>query len=199
LLRRLRDDVISCSFETVSDSNQLLSPLASLAAEDQLDDGVELLPIRCACKVRVQFDEYGSELVECLMGKLINSPNGRMLVTIIERRFGIHGEPAATLEELGLDYGLTRERIRQLEVRAIERLQKWYRQLFDVDSGKPKQQLTEIPWTQIIAALEPRQKPSAPPRRPDYSNKRWNTNRTSFSLPERQQEMRQRLRHRKRD
>ena len=41
---------------------------------------------------------------------------------VIERRFGIDGKPPWTLEETGLTFGVTRERIRQLEVKALREL-----------------------------------------------------------------------------
>lgn len=44
------------------------------------------------------------------------------LADILSRRVGLHGPPP-TLEELGKSFGLTRERIRQLESRAWKRLQ----------------------------------------------------------------------------
>ncbi len=41
---------------------------------------------------------------------------------VVERRFGLHGREAATLEEIGLELGVTRERIRQIQIEAIKRL-----------------------------------------------------------------------------
>lgn len=41
---------------------------------------------------------------------------------IVERRFGLRGGPPETLEAIGCDLGLSRERIRQLESTAVERL-----------------------------------------------------------------------------
>lgn len=42
--------------------------------------------------------------------------------TILRRRFGLHGGEPETLEQIGAHFGLTRERIRQLERRALQRL-----------------------------------------------------------------------------
>jgi RNA polymerase primary sigma factor len=42
---------------------------------------------------------------------------------IIVKRFGLENESEHTLEELGQQFGLTRERIRQVEVKAIRKLQ----------------------------------------------------------------------------
>ena len=41
---------------------------------------------------------------------------------IIERRFGLDGEEPCTLEVLGKEFGVTRDRIRQIEQRALRRL-----------------------------------------------------------------------------
>ena len=41
---------------------------------------------------------------------------------IIRLRFGIGGEKEHTLEELGQQFQVTRERIRQIEVKAIKKL-----------------------------------------------------------------------------
>ena len=41
---------------------------------------------------------------------------------VLSRRFELDGEPAQTLEELGIDLGITRERVRQVESRALGEL-----------------------------------------------------------------------------
>ncbi|MCG8379242.1 MAG: RNA polymerase sigma factor RpoS, partial [Proteobacteria bacterium] len=38
------------------------------------------------------------------------------------RRFGLHGREVATLEEIGNELGVTRERVRQIQIEAIKRL-----------------------------------------------------------------------------
>ena len=43
---------------------------------------------------------------------------------ILEMRFGLTDGVAHTLEEVGQEFDVTRERIRQIEAKAIERIQK---------------------------------------------------------------------------
>lgn len=52
--------------------------------------------------------------------------------TILELRFGLDGKDERTLEEIGKVFGLTRERVRQLENEALEKL----RQRNDIDRLK---------------------------------------------------------------
>ena len=41
---------------------------------------------------------------------------------VVERRFGLHGYEKSTLEEVGQEIGVTRERVRQIQVDALKRL-----------------------------------------------------------------------------
>ncbi len=41
---------------------------------------------------------------------------------VVERRFGLHGHEVDTLEEIGNEIGVTRERVRQIQIEAIKRL-----------------------------------------------------------------------------
>jgi RNA polymerase primary sigma factor len=50
--------------------------------------------------------------------------------TVIARRFGLDGQPPQTLEQVGLELGVTRERVRQLESRALRELRSQAPQLY---------------------------------------------------------------------
>jgi RNA polymerase nonessential primary-like sigma factor len=41
---------------------------------------------------------------------------------VVESRFGLHGREIATLEEVGNEIGVTRERVRQIQIEALRRL-----------------------------------------------------------------------------
>ncbi len=41
---------------------------------------------------------------------------------VVERRFGLHGHDVCTLEEVGNQIGVTRERVRQIQIEALRRL-----------------------------------------------------------------------------
>ena len=55
---------------------------------------------------------------------------------ILARRFGIGGLDAETLDDIGKTYGVTRERIRQLEMRALRKLKRYARIEENVEKRK---------------------------------------------------------------
>jgi RNA polymerase primary sigma factor len=55
------------------------------------------------------------------LGEALERLNPRMKHVVL-RRFGLDGRPPQTLEEVGNDLGITRERVRQLETRALREL-----------------------------------------------------------------------------
>ena len=56
-----------------------------------------------------------------LMRELVGSLNAREQI-ILNQRFALEGGDPRTLEQIGVDFGLTRERIRQLEAAALRKL-----------------------------------------------------------------------------
>ena len=54
---------------------------------------------------------------------------------VVERRFGLHGHEIATLEEVGNELGVTRERVRQIQIEALKRLREILeREGFSIDA-----------------------------------------------------------------
>ena len=66
---------------------------------------------------RIMQDEDLHGLVQDWLGDL-NSKQRE----VVERRFGLNNRDISTLEEVGADIGVTRERVRQIQVEALKRL-----------------------------------------------------------------------------
>lgn len=60
------------------------------------------------------------QLLEEMQGHLKELPERERY--ILERRYGLDGRPAGSLEEVGAELGITRERVRQLQAAATEKL-----------------------------------------------------------------------------
>lgn len=61
--------------------------------------------------------EFNGDVVNAVLDTLSDRE-----ANILRLRFGIGGKKAMTLEEVGKEYGLTRERIRQIEAKALRKL-----------------------------------------------------------------------------
>jgi RNA polymerase nonessential primary-like sigma factor len=119
-------DVAQASGKTLEEARHLLVLNESMASLDSVltvDPNITLGDsIQDANEVsaedRVQQNEVG-HLVQKWLYQL--SPKERY---IIERRFGLSGYEAVTLEHLAGEIGVTRERVRQVQVEALTRLRK---------------------------------------------------------------------------
>ncbi|MGL6252037.1 MAG: sigma factor-like helix-turn-helix DNA-binding protein, partial [Billgrantia desiderata] len=83
-------------------------PLIETLADDN-EQGPE--SSRVDIDVKQHVDEWLAELTEKQM-------------EVVIRRFGLRGHEAATLEEVGDEIGLTRERVRQIQVEALKKLRR---------------------------------------------------------------------------
>lgn len=80
-------------------------PVARLEARHSAE------PSRCAHRERVE------QLVDMWICQL-----GDTQRVVLERRFGLHGHRRATLEQVGAEIGVTRERVRQIQLDALDAL-----------------------------------------------------------------------------
>jgi RNA polymerase primary sigma factor len=100
-------------FELVTEPVSLETPMgdgeSSIAdvIEDERSDSPDALTTQTA---------RSKELTEALLAL---DPRMRQ---VLHRRFGLDGEPPQTLEELGAELGITRERVRQIETQALRQL-----------------------------------------------------------------------------
>ena len=101
----LNERVASTDVNIMSDSGKTL--LETLP-DSTIQDPVETL----------HDDEVHTNLEEWL-GQLNDKQR-----EVVERRFGLHGHSVSTLEEVGREIGVTRERVRQIQMDALKRLKK---------------------------------------------------------------------------
>ena len=71
-----------------------------------------------------EMETFIPKIVEKLLSGLLN-PREK---NILERRRGLSGYEITTLEKLGEEYGITRERVRQIQVKAEKKLRKKYQE-----------------------------------------------------------------------
>ena len=72
---------------------------------------------------------------------------------VIRLRFGLEGQPPLTLKEIGREVGLTRERVRQIEMEALRRLQE---QMLDDRPGRFVRPTLEPPSSNPVRARQGR-------------------------------------------
>ena len=100
-LMALHERVTICS----SSSDDERGPLDSLPAHRDAE------PAHCAQQERV------NTILDAWIFKLSDKQR-----TVVERRFGIHGQCRLTLEQIGKEIGVTRERVRQIQLDALKNL-----------------------------------------------------------------------------
>ena len=95
-----------------------------LSLESKRDDRAalgDLLPAEGQPSVEdVLETQWKSEVIMDLLSSILDERE----LTILVRRFGLHGNERETLESIGDDLGITRERVRQLEAQALRKAAK---------------------------------------------------------------------------
>lgn len=102
-LLRLNEPVASIDGWQARDSDRSL--LDSIADDNNLDPSVLL---HCS-----DLQNY----IQTWLARLTDKQRA-----VVERRFGLCGFETQTLEEVGQEIGVTRERVRQIQIEALERL-----------------------------------------------------------------------------
>jgi RNA polymerase primary sigma factor len=67
------------------------------------------------------FESASRELLKDHIGDVLHTLNAREK-RVLELRFGLKDGRTRTLEEVGKEFGVTRERIRQIEAKALRKL-----------------------------------------------------------------------------
>lgn len=101
----LNERVTSVDYPAGSDVDRPL--IETIADHDDMDPAQTL-----------QRNDF-SEHIDLWLGELSEKQS-----EVVVRRFGLHGYEPSTLEEVGDEIGLTRERVRQIQVEALRRLRR---------------------------------------------------------------------------
>ncbi len=112
-------DVVSMNRRLSAPDNSLNAPLR--ADGDSLDEWQDFL-VDHTDSQETQLAEHQEQTGrQTLLNQALDTLNARERHILIERRLK---EEPTTLEELSTQYGISRERVRQIEVRAFEKIQK---------------------------------------------------------------------------
>lgn len=114
--------IIAACRQPVSFDAKIAGSNDDLSLGDTIEDTRELSPEKHAEA------EYVKSEVDTMLGKLSDRE-----AEILRYRFGLNGYPQLSLGELGDMYNLTKERIRQIEKRSLEKLNttKNYKAMYD--------------------------------------------------------------------
>ncbi len=102
-LQRIAQDPISLEMELGEEGDSTLA--------DFVEDTDAVVPV----------DAAAFRLLQDYMGVAMEVLNERER-TILALRYGLDGSPPATLESVGHEFGITRERVRQIETKALAKL-----------------------------------------------------------------------------
>ena len=110
--------------ESSYDAQQIIPQTEELETESVCDDSDFADPVR-------PVQRRGTQQT---LWRWLNELNEKQR-QVITRRFGLNGHASATLEQVGADIGLTRERVRQIQIDAMRRLRRMAaREGYDADA-----------------------------------------------------------------
>jgi RNA polymerase sigma factor (sigma-70 family) len=104
-------DRVSASMQPIVSTHSTLAGTDDLSLEDLLADDEAADPV----------EEVNETELHGVISRAVANLDPRER-EIVESRFGLHGESPLTLQQIGERMGLSRERVRQLETRALGRL-----------------------------------------------------------------------------
>jgi RNA polymerase primary sigma factor len=116
-------DELGIAGEKVARLRSIAMRPASLEAPIGDDDSTEFGETVADEKAQTPFELLRDKNLRHDLGELIQVLDDREKKIILER-FGLHGGKPKTLEEIGKDFGVTRERIRQLRNIALRKLRR---------------------------------------------------------------------------
>lgn len=118
------DDIAHLAGKPVEEVRQMLQLAergASLDAPLEVDPDLTLADALAAEDVPAPDAQRAAHEIEALVRIWLDELSDKQRL-VIERRFGLNGHDAATLETLAGELGLTRERVRQVQVESLDRL-----------------------------------------------------------------------------
>ncbi|MEN9434058.1 MAG: polymerase sigma factor RpoS [Pseudomonadota bacterium] len=108
------------SLRKLLDFNERVTSLDTPVGKDGDSPLVDFIaPEESNCPTAAMEDNDITQSVESWLGQLDQKQR-----EVIVRRFGLHGHERATLEQVGAALGLTRERVRQIQMEALKRLRR---------------------------------------------------------------------------
>jgi RNA polymerase primary sigma factor len=116
-------DALGTTAETVAALRGVAIQPASIDAPIGENDGSSFGEILADEKAELPYEQIVAKSNWELLGKLLGKLSERQAL-VLRSRFGLAGERQRTLEEIGQDLGITRERARQIEQVALRKLRR---------------------------------------------------------------------------
>ena len=116
---KLRLDVVSLNSFVKEDEDTELADFVAISDDHFSDESIR----------KISNDSF-KDTIYNIFGEDTSKKNKQLYILI--RRYGLDGAPPASLETIGSEFGVTRERVRQIEEKALRRIKNNYRFLRDL-------------------------------------------------------------------